>query len=442
MSNKLDLKIDSLGEAKFPSPLKLSTQKGDGLANFIEDSKRILYHIETDIDQPQDLTQHGLLEMAGPRQNIFFDPAKTHAGIVTCGGLCPGLNDVIRSLVMSLWHSYGVRKISGFQFGYRGLIPDFGLKPIMLNPDIVKDIHLDGGTMLGSSRGYGERTEDMAATLERLGVNILFTIGGDGTQRAALDLSKHLAERGKPMSVIGIPKTVDNDLSFVQRSFGFVTAATVADHIVAGAHVEAKGAPNGIGLVKVMGRHSGFIAAATAVANNDVNFVLIPEVPFDLEGKNGFLHHLELQIKDAGHALIIVAEGAGQEFLELEGGTDASGNTKLGDIGDFLADRINGYFKEKNTEVNLKYFDPSYSIRSTPANTIDSFYCTRLGAHAVHAAMAGKTGLIVSLLNSQYVHVPIQIATTRRNTVDPEGSLWLGVLESTGQPMRMKNQVE
>ncbi|MCK5102522.1 MAG: ATP-dependent 6-phosphofructokinase, partial [Cyclobacteriaceae bacterium] len=296
MSNKLDFKIDYLGEAMNPSPLNLSTKKGDKLANFVDDSSCILYQIEANVTNPTILENQGFLELAGPRKNIFFDPAKVHAGIITCGGLCPGLNDVIRSLVLTLWHQYGVRQISGFQFGYRGLLPEFNLDPISLTPDSVRSIHQDGGTMLGSSRGHGDRTEEMADTLQKMGVNMLFTIGGDGTQRASLDLSRALRDRGAPLAVVGIPKTIDNDLNYIQRTFGFATAVSVADGVVDGAHVEAAGAPNGISLVKVMGRHSGFIAAATAVANSDVNFVLIPEVPFDLKGENGFLHHLERRI--------------------------------------------------------------------------------------------------------------------------------------------------
>ena len=279
----------------------------------------------------------------------------------------------------------------------------------------------------------------MADTLQKMGVNMLFTIGGDGTQRASLDLSRALRDRGAPLAVVGIPKTIDNDLNYVQRTFGFATAVSVANDVLSGAHVEAAGAPNGIGLVKVMGRHSGFIAAATAVANNDVNFVLVPEVPFDLDGENGFLHHLETRISSRGHAVVIIAEGAGQNLLEDEGGTDASGNKLLGDIGVYLADRIKTFFKNRKQEIALKYFDPSYSIRSTPANPIDSFYCTRLGAYAVHAAMAGKTGLLISFLHGRFVHVPIELATAETKTVDPEGSLWLGVLEATGQPMKMTN---
>ena len=439
MSSNLDFKIDCLGKPTHPSPLNLSTKIGDGLPKFVDDSKRILYQIATDVDHPEDLTEQGLLELAGPRQNTFFEPNATHAGIVTCGGLCPGLNDVIRSLVLTLWHQYGVRRISGFQFGYRGMLPEFNLDPISLTPESVISIHQDGGTILGSSRGYGDRTEEMADTLQKMDVNLLFTIGGDGTQRASLDLSRALKDRGAPLAVVGIPKTIDNDINFVQRTFGFATAVSVADNVVSGAHVEASGAPNGIGLVKVMGRHSGYIAAATAIANNDVNFVLIPEVPFDLEGDNGFLHHLEERISSRGHAVIVVAEGAGQNLLMDEDSIDASGNKRLGDIGIYLADRIKAFFKSRKQEVELKYFDPSYSIRSTPANSVDSFYCTRLGAHAVHAAMAGKSELIVSFLHGHFVHVPIDLATAERNVVDTEGVLWQGVLECTGQPLKMTN---
>jgi len=437
MSAHPDFRIDTLGEASCPSPLCLSVTTNDKVADFVTDSSRVLYHIETELGHERELPQEGLMELAGPRQMTFFDPTTVHAAVVTCGGLCPGLNDVIRSIVLSLWHHYGVRRISGIRYGYRGFLPEFHLEPIPLIPELVKGIHREGGTMLGSSRGYGDRTEELADAVEKMGINMLFTIGGDGTQRGALDLSRALKRRGLPLSVVGIPKTIDNDLSFVERSFGFVTAVTEADRVLSGAHVEAIGAPGGIGLVKVMGRHSGFIAAATAVANNDVNFVLVPEVPFELKGPNGFFRHLEERLKRRNHAVVVVAEGAGQELLKQEEGTDASGNRRLGDIGIYLANRMKGYFKEKNQEITLKYFDPSYSIRSTPATATDSFYCTRLGANAVHAAMAGKTGLIVSLLYGHFVHVPIGLATEKRKTLDPKGSLWRGVLEATGQPASM-----
>jgi 6-phosphofructokinase 1 len=436
---ELDFSIDTLGVPALASPIALSTRSGDLIANYVDDDERLLYQIKTRTGQAALPVRSSAMELAGPRSKIFFDPVNTHAAVVTCGGLCPGLNDVIRAIVMSLWHHYGVRRISGIRFGYRGLLPEIGLPPLELTPTTVMDIHRQGGTMLGSSRGYGDRTEELADTLQQMGVNMLFTIGGDGTQKGALDLAETLMKRAHPLAVVGIPKTIDNDLSFVQRSFGFDTAVSIADQVVAGAHVEASGAPNGIGIVKLMGRQSGFIAAAAALANNDVNFVLIPEVPFDLAGEKGFFQHLERRLEQRNHAVVVVAEGAGQDLLQMDKSTDASGNKRLGDIGLYLSDCTKAYFKQRQVEINLKYIDPSYIIRSTPANAHDSIYCARLGAHAVHAAMAGKTGLLVSLQHGQLVHVPIRLATAQRNTVDPESPLWLGVLEATGQPAVMKN---
>ena len=293
--------------------------------------------------------------------------------------------------------------------------------------------------MLGSSRGYGDRTSDLVDALVREGINMVFAIGGDGTQKGALDISDEVKKRGLKTAVVGIPKTIDNDLSFVQRSFGFETSVSMAVQAVQGAHVEARGAINGVGLVKVMGRQSGFIAAHTALAMNDVNFVLIPEVPFDLEGENGLLQHLEKRLLRRHHAVILVAEGAGQDLLQDAKGTDKSGNKKLADVGPYLKQQVAHYFKQRNNEVNIKYIDPSYIIRSAPANANDSVYCARLGGNAVHAAMSGRTGLIISLLHDRFVHVPIRLAVTTRNCVDPEGRLWRDVVEATGQVQLMKN---
>ncbi|MHA1566565.1 MAG: ATP-dependent 6-phosphofructokinase, partial [Alphaproteobacteria bacterium] len=369
-----------------------------------------------------------------PRQKVFFNPETTVAGIVTCGGLCPGLNDVIRSIVLCLWHHYDVHHVLGFRYGYRGLISELDIDPRQLTPKHVRDIHRAGGTMLGSSRGFGDRTGDIVDTLQERNVKLLFTIGGDGSQRAALDVAKEVARRDLEIAVVGVPKTIDNDVSFVERSFGFETAVSIAVDVIAGAHVEAHDAVNGIGLVKLMGRHSGFIAAHSVLGNNDVNYCLVPEVPFELDGPRGLLASLEHRLHTRGHAVIVVAEGAGQELLEASGATDASGNVKLQDIGPFLAHKIEAHFKEKDLETNLKYIDPSYSIRSAPASANDSIYCARLGADAVHAAMSGRTGMIVSLINSRLVHVPIRMAVANRNQIDPQGDLWRDVIGATGQP--------
>ncbi len=437
---KLDFTIETLGEATVDSPVPLSKLKEDRQADFVSDDQYVLYNIERGgLLQSEPDSRQKLLELAGPREKIFFDPTKTHAAIVTCGGLCPGLNDVIRSIVMCLWYRYGVRKISGIRYGYRGFLQEFALPAMELNPDVVSEIHTRGGTILGSSRGYGQRFVDVVDSLERMGVNVLFGIGGDGTQKGMLTIAGEIKKRGLKIAVVGIPKTIDNDLSFIQKSFGFETAVSRAVDAVSTAHVEAFCAVNGIGIVKVMGRQSGFIAAYTALAINDVNFVLVPELPFDLEGPNGLLTHLEHRILYRRHAVILIAEGAGQNLISDAGSIDASGNKVFGDIGVFLRNKIAEHFKTKNIEVNIRYIDPSYIIRGTPANSNDSIYCQRLGSNAVHAAMAGKTNLLISLIHNHFVHLPIQMAVSRKNTIDPEGSLWRDVIDATGQPLLMKN---
>jgi 6-phosphofructokinase 1 len=372
------------------------------------------------------------MERAGPRENINFDPVKVRAGIVTCGGLCPGINAVIRATVLSLWYAYGVRRIVGFQFGYEGLIAKYRHDVVDLSPEIVDGWQHLGGTMLGSSRGHQDPVESVDC-LERLGINQLYIIGGDGTMRGAQSIVKEITRRKAHISVIGIPKTIDNDILFIDESFGFQTAAAGAVQALTCAHVEAKGAYNGVGLVKLMGRHSGFIACHSALAMSDVNFVLIPEVTFALEGPNGFLEALKRRLELRRHAVIVVAEGSGQDLLLPGGGKDASGNDKLEDIGTYLRDRIIGHFKKENISATVKYIDPSYMIRSIPPNSHDGVYCLQLGHDAVHAAMAGKTAMVVGRWHGLNVHVPMQVTTIGRKQVDPNRPLWRSVLESTGQ---------
>ncbi|HOV37145.1 MAG TPA: ATP-dependent 6-phosphofructokinase [Spirochaetales bacterium] len=437
-----DFTVPVLGECKIPSPIHLSTIQGDKIANYVGDEECIIADIDVNPSMSSlKIDQKKILQKAGPRQKIYFNPGHVHAGIVTCGGLCPGLNDVIRSIVRCLWHSYGVRRISGIQFGYKGLLPEYQIPTIDLDIDVVDDIHRMGGSVLGSSRGGGERTEEIVDSLERLNLNMLFTIGGDGTQKGAIKIADEINRRGLKIAVVGIPKTIDNDLAFIQKSFGFETAVSYASRAVYAAHTEAHSALNGIGLVKLMGRESGFIAAYTALACHEANFVLIPEVPFDLEGPNGLLEHLKKRLQKRNHAVIIVAEGTGQDMVGIEEGTDASGNRKLKDIGVFLRDKISAYFTEEKMEVNLKYIDPGYIIRSAPADPEDSAYCSRLGSNAVHAAMAGKTKILISQVNNTFVHLPIEVAVSTRNRIDPESSLWRDVLEATNQPVIMKNGI-
>lgn len=429
-----DFTIQTLGEAKIPSPIMVSY--------FTSDTKRILFnHYAGHFDD--NLNEEGQplsMEMAGPREFIFFDPPKTKAAIVTCGGLCPGINDVIRSIVMELYHRYGVTNIIGIRYGFQGLIPKYRHDIMTLNPEVVKDIHTEGGSILSSSRGRQDIGE-IVDVLKRMNVDIFFCIGGDGTMRAAEAITDEITRRKLHISVIGIPKTIDNDLNLVDKTFGFDTAISEAVKAIQCAHVEAKGAPMGIGLVKIMGRQSGHIAVHAALAQNDANFVLIPEVPFDLEGEKGFLAALEARLRHRQHSVILVAEGAGQEYFHRRDGqieTDASGNLKLMDIGLFLREAIERHFKKKGIEINLKYIDPSYMIRSVRATASDSMYCGALGQYAVHAGMAGKTGMLVGLFHGEYVHLPLKMVTSGK-PVDPSGNIWMRVIEATGQPISMKN---
>ena len=435
-----DFSIPMLGVPHIQSPLLLSKLPDDNIANFATDDQFILYDIAAAPGAALGpYPKQNLLEVAGPREKIFFDPAKVNAAIVTCGGLCPGLNDVIYSIVMGLWHRYGVRRITGIRYGYRGLLPEFGISTVELSPDVVAEIHAMGGTLLGSSRGGGEKIPLMVDTIEQMNINMLFAIGGDGTMKGALAISQEATKRGTRLAVIGVPKTIDNDLAFCQRSFGFETAVSLAVDAAESAHVEAHDVMNGIGIVRVMGRESGFIAAHTALASGDVNYVLIPEVPFELDGEKGLLASLKRRLEARYHAVILAAEGAGQDLTGEATGTDASGNKKLSDIGLYLKNRIEKYFDDLNIEISVKYIDPSYMIRSAPAITTDSIYCARLGSNAVHAAMAGKTEVLISLVNNNFVHLPIRLAVSKRNRVDPESPLWRDVIDRTGQPLLFKS---
>lgn len=443
MEEKFDFTIEQLGECKVPSPIELSREHGEFRANYVRDTSFVRYKVNVfDVNSTEnERTKGNLLQKAGPREYIYFNPAHVTAGICTCGGLCPGLNDVIRAIVRCLWYRYGVKRIRGFRFGFKGFFAEQGFDTVDLTPWGVDDIHKIGGSYLGTSRGGGNRVSDIVDSIESLSINMLFIIGGDGTQRGALDIAREIESRGLKVAVIGIPKTVDNDLQFIDRSFGFETAVEKAREAVAAIHMEAQSQVNGIGVVKLMGRESGFIATATALASHETNFCLIPEVPFDMDGPNGFLAHLEQRILKRKHAVIIVAEGAGQEHMQATNEKDASGNKKLSDIGVFLCNRITEYFNNKNIHVNLKYVDPSYQVRSAVTTANDSIYCERLGNNAVHAAMAGKTKCVVGLVHDKFVIIPTEMVTRKRNTVDPEGALWRDALDATGQPILMVNNI-
>lgn len=437
-----NFEISRLGKCTIQTPLKLSKVKGDGIYDYVEDDERILYSVsyKKSIDECKNAIEPLSFERPGPKEFLYFEPAKTKVAIVTCGGLCPGLNNVIRGLVNQLWNRYGVTKILGVQYGYAGLNPKNELPFVELNPDLVDDIHKTGGSMLGSSRG--EQPVDVVVdTLERHNINILFCIGGDGTLRGAHAIFEEVHKRGLKISIAGIPKTIDNDINYIEKSFGFESAFTAAQEIILNAHNEAKGAQNGVALIKLMGRDSGFIAANAALAVPDVNFVLIPEMDFCLDDPihhNGFLNHLEMRLKHKKHAVVVVAEGAGQTLFSQETREkDASGNVIHNDIGVFLHQKINEYFATKKIPVAVKYIDPSYIIRSIPANANDSKFCAQLTHKAVHAAMAGRTDFIVGYWNSYFTLVPIATATAERKKINIEGEFWWNVLEATRQPTHM-----
>jgi 6-phosphofructokinase 1 len=436
MPTAADLAVKTLGPCRIDSPLKPMLEARQTTAHYVAEDDRVFFHDTARLAAESGCTLETLpgFEPAGPRPNIFFDPAKMRVGIVTCGGLCPGLNDVIRGLVMELAHHYGVQRIYGFRNGYQGFIPRHGHDVLDLTPANVSSIDEDGGTILGTSRG-SQDPDEIVDCLERMNINALFVIGGDGSIRGAMQIAAKVAERGQKIAVVGIPKTIDNDIPYIDQSFGFQTAFGEAAKSIRAAHVEAKASPNGLGLVKLMGRHSGFIACYASLAESDANYVLIPEVPFALDGPRGMLDHLLERMKRSGHAVIVVAEGAGQDLLAgQENGVDASGNKRLNDIGPYLKQRITDHFAAAAVEMNLKYIDPSYAIRSVSANPYDSVYCLRLAHNAVHAAMAGRTEMVVGRWHGRYVHIPMPLAVSHRNQVAPNGDLWLAVLEATGQP--------
>jgi 6-phosphofructokinase 1 len=435
-----DLIVRTLGERKVRSQLPLSRVVNDGRSNFVSDEARVLFQVAG--VSPADFDLDVSMERAGPRDMIYFEPRDVRAAMVTCGGMSPGLNNVIRSLFLELHYRYQVGEVIGFKYGYRGINPAHGNEPIRITPEFVRTIHHEGGTILGSSRG-AEDERLIVDRLEEMGINVLFCIGGDGTLRGAHAIWNEVERRGAEVAIVGIPKTIDNDIPYVYKTFGFDTAVGVVRAAIDGAHVEAVCAPNGIGLVRVMGRDSGFIAAYGTLASMEVNFCLVPEVPFDLQGEGGLLDCLERRVRDRGHAVVVVAEGAGQElFPEQRRDVDASGNVLHRDIGVFLKDQISDHLRERGVVHNIKYIDPSYMIRSVKANASDAIFCDNLARAAAHAAMAGKTDVVIGLWHGVYVHLPNKLVTmSDRKRIHPESFLWRSVVQATGQPHLLAAEV-
>ncbi len=426
--------VRTLGPCKVPSPLKLSKTPHDEVPDYVEDDARVLFEIE--LRRGEVIRPDESFEKAGPRDLLYFEPKKVRAAVVTSGGLCPGINNVIRSIVLQLTYKYEVPEVVGFRYGFAGLDPSSEHPPSRLGPDQVRYIHTRGGTVLGTSRGRVDPAV-MVDTLERLAIDVLFTIGGDGTMRAAHALAEEALRRGRPLAVVGIPKTIDNDIPYVDKTFGFETAVSMARVAIDAAHTEALSAQNGLGLVKLMGREAGFIAAHATLASRDVNVCLLPEVHFEMDGPTGLLAYLEERLRNRGHAVVVVAEGCGK-LLAHDGPRDASGNLRFGsrelDIGAHLKDRICAHFESRKIPLSLKYIDPSYMIRGVPANAMDAVFCDELARYAVHAAMAGKTDVMIGRWHRSFTHVPLPLALSTTKRIDPDRELWLAVTETTGQP--------
>lgn len=428
--------IALVGKAQIPSPfLQRESSHGGPPVRFVEENERVLVSpLLRDI--PSDGSAPLSFEIAGPRRSIFFNSSQTRAAIVTCGGLCPGLNDVIRSLVLMLNYGYGVTEVYGIRYGFRGMVDGIGEAPFMLKPDVIEPISNEGGTYLGTSRGNQDPVL-MVDFLCRRNIQILFCIGGDGTQKGTLAIAAEAERRNYPLSVIGLPKTIDNDINLVEKTFGFDTAVAVAAQVLHGAHVESHAEHNGVVIVKLMGRESGFLATHAAIASGDVNFLLIPEVPFELEGMSGFLQILRKRLESRHHALVVVAEGVSERLLSSpheKVPLDASGNRIMEDVGIYLRDRVSRWLKEQEVESRVRYIDPSYLVRSFRANSMDSIYCQNLAHNAVHAAMSGRTRMLVATCNNIYCHIPLEAIVQGRKFVDPNGDLWRSAMETTGQP--------
>eukprot|EP01062_Namystynia_karyoxenos_P014156 TRINITY_DN150_c0_g3_i1.p1 TRINITY_DN150_c0_g3~~TRINITY_DN150_c0_g3_i1.p1 ORF type:complete len:608 (+),score=175.83 TRINITY_DN150_c0_g3_i1:110-1825(+) len=365
---------------------------------------------------------------AGATRKIWWDPKSVRAGIVTCGGLCPGLNSIVREVTRCLRHCYGVDSVTGFRSGYNGMRKPDEYPPIRLTTETCRDIHQKGGSLIEAGRG-GFNPDALCDTLHSHGINLLFVVGGDGTQWAADVLVQAAQERNLPVSVVGIPKSIDNDVCFFDRTFGFETAVQAGCVVIRHGHVEASSCHNGVAVVKLMGRDAGFVARNAALASTLADAVLIPEVDWKLQD---LLDHVVATLRRKHHMVIVVAEGAGQEHVAT-GKLDSTGHTVYGDIGKFLVDKINSHLKG-SIGGRCFYIDPSYIIRSGPAEPNDHMYCARMAYESVHAAMRGYTGVCVGSVNGFMVMVPMKYIAGARRMVKPTSSIWQACVQSAKMP--------
>lgn len=375
----------------------------------------------------------------GPRSQIYFSPKKVVAAIVTCGGLCPGLNVVIREITYTLWQNYGVSKIYGIQYGYRGF---YTYNWIELTPQTTKHIHKLGGTILGSSRG-GFDIKKIMARIKSKGVNQIYIIGGDGTLRGASAIHDYVKQKKLEISVISLPKTIDNDIPIIDRSFGYQTSVEEALKAINSAETEAMSAEYGIGLVKLMGRAAGHIALEACLSQRSVNVLLIPEIKFELYGPKGFLEYVYRRLLNKHHCVIVVAEGASEAVLDADFpdlGVDPSGNKILPDIGTFIKSKIVKYCADKGLESTLKYIDPTYMIRTTASNAFDTQICAQLAYNSVHGAMSGFSGFCTGLVHNRCCYIPIDMLKQGNRRIKPKSRKWQRLLAATGQPSFLNDE--
>lgn len=430
----------------YPNPLSLKPNIPKSW--FVDPDAAVAAKVQVDAHETEEEHDRGLraeaFTLAGPRLEIELDPTQSKAAIVTCGGLCPGLNTVVREVVMCLRRQYGVTETYGIPAGYRGFQePDTWR---LLDEKAVANLHNIGGSVLGSSRG-GHDTEAIVDSLVDQGVNMLFVVGGDGTVRGAAKIADEIKRRGLEIAVAVVPKTIDNDVPLLDRTFGFETAVEAAREAINVANIEAEGFPFGLGVVKVMGRNSGFIAMHSTLGSRVVDLCLVPEVDFYLDGPGGVVDHLYERLLENNKAVVVVAEGAGQELMANMGAAgeqvkDASGNVLLDDIGPWLSKELKKRLDEKlegksvhGDKVTLKYVDPSYMVRGVKPNTSDNVYCTQLAHNAVHGAFSGMTSFLVGSINTRECYVPIELVANKRNVIDTaHQSLWEYVVFDTQQP--------
>jgi len=369
---------------------------------------------------------------ANATRHIYWDPKDVRAAIVTCGGLCPGLNSVVRELTDCLYNEYGVKDILGMRGGYHGLSNPEELTPMYLTPKIVNEIHMKGGSVLMAGRG-GNDCIRIVDKLKERDINMLFVVGGDGTQSGAHALFLEARKRKMPISIVGVPKSIDNDVMYFDKTFGFESAVAEAVSVIRGSFVEATSANRAVSIVKLMGRDAGFVSMYAAVASNLVDLCLIPEVDVKLQD---VLAYVDKVLAQKGYMVVAVAEGAGQNFVESEG-VDPTGHTKYGDVGVFLRDAINEHLKRSDDGGRSFYFDPSYMIRAVPANPIDHIFCSRLSRDAVHTAMRGYTGVCVGPIHNIIIIMPMNNIASRQKTVNVHRNMWQVCVHQSGMPQQL-----